>query len=68
MNWPVLDLNGSLTFQVETFLGYTDAGSAFIYGYLGSKEKLPFDLNAFTNKSSVAYEVLEAINESRFSI
>lgn len=43
---------------------YTDAGSGFLYGYLGSKEKPPFDLRAFPNKTSVAFEVISAINKS----
>lgn len=50
--------------QVEVFLDYTDAGSGFLYGYLGSKEKPPFDLKAIANKSSLAFEVAEAINQS----
>ena len=51
-------------FQVEVFLEYTDAGSGFLYGYLGSKEKPPFDLRSFPNKTSVAFEVISAINKS----
>lgn len=36
-----------------------------MYGYLGSKDKPPFDLKAIANKSSLAFEVAEAINQSR---
>jgi hypothetical protein len=29
---------------VEVFLDYTDAGAGFLYGYLGSNAKPPFEL------------------------
>ena len=44
---------------------YTDAGSGFLYGYLGSKDKVPYDLRSISNKTSLAFEVMEAINKSQ---
>jgi pyrimidine nucleoside transport protein len=46
-------------------LDYTDAGAGFLYGYLGSKDKPPFDLKLIENKTSIAYEVAEALNLSK---
>ena len=46
------------------FLDFTQDGAGFLYGYLASKDKPPFDLRAIANKSSLAYEVAEALNNT----
>ena len=47
--------------KVVAFLSFTDAGSAFVYGYLVTGQV--FKLSAL-NESSVAYGVAKDINES----
>ena len=48
--------------QVDTFLGFTDAGSSFTFGYLVNQQ--PFLVDKLKN-GSVAREVAQAINSQR---
>jgi nucleoside permease NupC len=54
-----------LYLQVETFLAYTDAGSGFVFGYLASNEKPPFNPKLFENNTSITFDVISAINDSK---
>jgi len=64
LRWPV----GRRAFsilgdQVQAFLAYTNAGSEFVYGSLVSAK--PFNLYAVNDTGSVAFTVMNQINESR---
>merc|ERR1719397_271473 len=48
--------------KVDTFLGFTDAGSSFVYGYLVNQQ--PFLLNRLIN-GSVEFQVAQQINQAR---
>ena len=50
-----------LSVQVDTFLGFTDAGSSFVFGYLVNQR--PFLLHKLKN-GTVSYEVAESINSA----
>ena len=57
-----LTLSLIVIIQVDTFLGFTDAGSSFTFGYLVNQQ--PFLVDNLKN-GSVAREVAQAINSSR---
>ena len=51
-----------LYIQVDTFLGFTDAGSSFVFGYLVNQK--PFLLGKLKN-GTVEYGVAESINSAQ---
>lgn len=65
LRWPIgREIFECLGHKVETFLDYTEAGSGFVFGYLGSSSKPAFNPRFFENRTSITFEVISAINES----